>query len=563
MHNRVALLFVSLFLIALAAHSQVTVSPYSHYGLGEIFSAASARNFSMGQVGIAAYDQSSINRLNPASYSDMRVTTFDFNGFVNYAKQESKYGSATLGTAGFHNVSFGFSSRKGFGIVMGLAPYTTLGYDVVVRDSILADGNYEPFTSTYKGSGGLNQLFFGAGVRFLHNFRAGVNIAYAFGTNQYEFSTKWDNTGINSGYAEKRATITGIAPQLGLQYGDTLQVNVKVDQLKEVARQQAAFGDELQTIAKEKADLEKEATKIAKWESGKQAEADALGSQKDRMDAAIKNLMVNERENAEQIGKLQDHAYRIEKKRKVILQDIKARKKENTDALARLGLRIEKINVRKAALDQEKADIESGKRDSRQTKTQRYLLRVGGTFDPGTGLNGEQVIRFTNSGIVDTLTNDTGKVKLPSKIGFGFSVARANKWMLAADVSLQNWSNFAYFNETNLLNSALAVNAGAEWIPEVTSSKYARKIAYRIGGYYKASFLTIAGQQIKEYGVSAGVGLPIGFYNPLGKSYSRINVGVNLSRRGDLLTTPMRETTLQFRLGVNLNDIWFIKRRID
>lgn len=563
MHNRIALLFVSFFLIALAAHSQVAVSPYSHYGLGDLFSAASTRNFGMGQVGIAVYDPSSINRLNPASYADMRLTTFDFNGFVTYGQQKSNINRLNLGTAGFHNVSLGFSNRKGFGIVAGLAPYSSLGYDVRTRDSVRVDTSYEAFTAKYTGSGGLNQLYVGFGVRFLHRVQAGFNLAYAFGTNTYDWTSTWDNSTIVAGRAEKRATINGFAPQFGLQYGDTIKVNVKVDRIKEIAQLQKELDEQLVAAEKERLDLEKESTKLGTWETEKQAEIDALVSENEHLTEAIKNLMVNERENSKEIGKLQDQAYRLEKKRKELVQEMKSRRKENTDALARLQNRVDKTKQRKVALDQEKVEIEAGKRDNVQTRTQRYMVRVGGTFDPGVGFKGNQIIRYSNSGIVDTLISDTGKVHLPSKLGFGISFARPNNWMVAADVTLQDWSNFSYFGDANAFSRSLGVHVGGEWVPEIGSPKFAKKTAYRLGGYYKETFLNLQGQAINEIGVTAGVGLPIGYFNPFGPSYSRINLGLSLSRRGTLTSNLLQEMTIQFRLGVNINDIWFIARRID
>jgi hypothetical protein len=563
MHNRIALLFVLLFLTSLAAHSQVSISPYSHYALGDLFSASSSRSFGMGQVGIGAFDNGSINRLNPASYADLRLTTFDFNGFATYSKQQSNYNSQGLGTSGFHNVSLAFSNRKGFGIVVGLAPYSSLGYDVRVRDSIQVDTTMEAFTSKYNSSGGLSQLYFGFGIRFLKRVQAGVNLAYAFGTNQYEWTTNWDNDGILAGYSEKRAAIKGFAPQLGIQYGDTIKIKVKVDRLKEIAQLQKELDDQLAGIAGERADLEKEAGKITAWETNKQADVDALAAETAALETSVANLMVNERENSKEIGKLQDQIYRIEKKRKELVQEMRARRKENTDAIAHLQTRVDKIQVRKNQLNQEKTDIESGKKESTQTKTRRYMVRVGGTFDPGFGLNGTQVIRYTNSSIFDTLSLDTGKVRLPSKLGFGFSISRPNHWMVAADVTLQDWAQFSYFGEANTLGKSLGIHAGGEWTPEILSPKYLRKISYRLGGYYNQSFLTIAGQPINEVGVTAGIGLPIGFYNPIGQSYSRINMGVSLSRRGTLEANLLQEMTMQFRLGVNLNDLWFIKRRVD
>ncbi|MFN8394151.1 MAG: hypothetical protein U0176_05690 [Bacteroidia bacterium] len=563
MHKRFILWMFLVIGMAFTAHSQVAISPYSYYGLGDIFSSSSARSFGMGRIGIGSYDNASVNRLNPASLADLRLTTFDFNGFVTTSNQKSNLNSQTVSTSGFHNVSLAFSNRRGYGIVVGLAPYSSVGYDVRVRDSIQADTSVEAYTARYAGSGGLNQLYVGFGVRFLKRVQAGVNLSYAFGSTNYQWFADYDDGTILTGAAERSVALRGFLPQFGLQYGDTLKLKVKVSRVKEIEDQIQDLQNERENLDKEMEAVKSEASKGDAKDQSKQAKADALEKEKAALEEQVKSLGQNERANSKEIGKLQDKIYRLDKKRKKLTQDMKARKKEVTDAEARINLRRDRIAQRITALEQEKKDVESGKKEGTVTKTQRILVRGGATFDPGISMNGTELYRYNNSIIQDTLYADTGKVTMPSKLGFGFSIARPNKWMVGADVSLQDWSKFSYFGDPSTLTNSLQANVGGEWIPELGSNKYARKIAYRFGAYYHGTFLNLQGSAITEMGITAGVGLPIGFFNPIGQSYSRINVGVNVGRRGTLENNLLQELTLQFRLGVNLNDIWFIKRRID
>lgn len=549
--------------MACAAHSQIAISPYSYYGLGDIFSSSSARSFGMGRVGIGSYDQASVNRLNPASLADLRLTTFDFNGFVTYSSQKSNLNQQGISTSGFHNVSLAFSNRRGYGIVVGLAPYSSVGYDVRVRDSIATDTSFEAFTARYAGSGGLNQLYVGFGVRFLKRVQAGVNLSYAFGSTNYQWFSDYDNSTILTGAAERSVALRGFLPQFGLQYGDTLKFKMKVSRVKEIEGQIRDLENERDALAKEQQEIQSSASKSDSRDQTKQAKAEALEREKAALEASVKTLSENERENNKQIGKLQDKIYRIDQKRKKLTQEVKAHKKEFTDAQARIKLRQERITQRIATLEQEKKDVEAGKKEATTTKTQRILVRGGATFDPGISLNGTELYRYNNSIIQDTLYADTGRVTMPSKLGFGISFARPNKWMIGADVSLQDWSKFSYFGDPNSLTNSLQANVGGEWIPELGSPKYASKIAYRFGAYYHNTFLNLQSNPITEVGITAGVGLPIGFYNPFGQSYSRINLGVNVGRRGTLESNLLQELTFQFRIGVNLNDLWFIKRRID
>jgi hypothetical protein len=563
MHKRIALLLGIWMLSVAATFAQINLSPYSHYGLGDLYNASSARSYSMGGIGIGMYDATNINRLNPASYADLRLTTFNLNGMAAFSQQSSNINSQKLGTAAFNNVTMAFSDRKGFGLVFGLSPYTSLGYDVVVRDSIMGDTSYLPYTQSYTAGGGLNQLYVGFGFRFLRHFYGGANLAYAFGTNTYSWTTDYDESSINPGFSDKRVSVKGLQPQFGLQYGDTIRVKREIERSKEIDQQLQQLDQEIKALDGEAKAIEQEAKKADRFESGKQGRIQELTQEKDDLDKQIEILMSNERENAKEIGKLQDRAYHLDKQKKDIQRKIKAMRKESVDAAAKLAQRRDRLMKKREALVQEQKDIAEGKKTGNSTKVSSVVVRLGTTFDPGLSLNGTRLLNYSNGVVQDTLYNDEGKIAMPSKLGFGFTFSKPNHWLIGADFSTQDWSKFNFFNETNTLQSAMNLNVGGEWIPEISSNKYGKKIAYRLGGYYNKTFLQLDGQDIKEMGVSFGIGLPIGYYNPIGQSYSRINLGFSLGKRGTLESNLLQEMNVQLRLGVNLNDIWFIKRRID
>ena len=51
---------------------------------------------------------------------------------------------------------------------------------------------------------------------------------------------------------------------------------------------------------------------------------------------------------------------------------------------------------------------------------------------------------------------------------------------------------------------------GAEWIPNRFSiGSYFNKVAYRAGIKYEKSYLMLSNQQINDFGISFGVGLPV------------------------------------------------------
>ena len=172
-------------------------------------------------------------------------------------------------------------------------------------------------------------------------------------------------------------------------------------------------------------------------------------------------------------------------------------------------------------------------------------------------------MQFDNVNIVDTLFNDEGTVTVPMKYGFGIHIGKPNRWTLGLDASIQNWNSFEFFDEVNELKQSLSVNFGGEWTPDVVSPNFFKRVAYRGGAYYQSTALNVNGQPVNEMGVNFGFGIPIGRFNFVTRNFSRLNVGFGVGKRGSLDTNPLEELTFQLRLGFNLNEIWFIKRRID
>ncbi len=81
-------------------------------------------------------------------------------------------------------------------------------------------------------------------------------------------------------------------------------------------------------------------------------------------------------------------------------------------------------------------------------------------------------------------------------------------------------------------------------------------MAYRAGAYYSKDYLTIQGNRMREYGVTAG----FGFNTPEGKTM--INLGLEWKRRQCYLQSLITENYFNVTLGINFNELWFWQRRI-
>jgi hypothetical protein len=101
-------------------------------------------------------------------------------------------------------------------------------------------------------------------------------------------------------------------------------------------------------------------------------------------------------------------------------------------------------------------------------------------------------------------------------------------------------------------------HAGLEIIPDPEALRgYHNLMAFRLGGHYQNSYLQIGNEQLKDYGISFGVGLP------LKNKKSSFNLAFEAGRRGSLESNLLRENYLFASFSLILYDFWFMKRKFD
>lgn len=201
-------------------------------------------------------------------------------------------------------------------------------------------------------------------------------------------------------------------------------------------------------------------------------------------------------------------------------------------------------------------------------KASTILFRIGGTAEYTIGSSADRFTTFNNSYVEDSLSGmEFGEIVFPPKFGGGISINRPGFWTIGADFQYQDWSLFQTFGENAGLSPEYKFSLGSEFAPDPTSLNYMKRIQYRVGAYYQQSYIQFAGQPVLDYGITMGIGLPSSAQGNnrfnRGRSVSRINLSVELGRRGNTNELPMEELYARFRLGVNINDTWFIKRVVD
>lgn len=211
-------------LFSLAGLSQVN-SPYSRFGIGDLYSSRNVVSKGMGGLATAYRDIQSVNFINPASYSNIGFVTFDlgveaeFRTLNNQAKTE-RFGSANMI---FNYAALGVPLMKNkkkdktvWGMAFGIRPFSRIRYDVISSGRI---PNIDSTQSEFKGNGGLYNAFFGTGIR-LGNLSLGINGGFIFGQKELSTYRSVVNNSVfyYTGAVSQRISISKFAMDAGMQY---------------------------------------------------------------------------------------------------------------------------------------------------------------------------------------------------------------------------------------------------------------------------------------------------------------------------------------------------------
>jgi hypothetical protein len=170
----------------------------------------------------------------------------------------------------------------------------------------------------------------------------------------------------------------------------------------------------------------------------------------------------------------------------------------------------------------------------------------------------------------DTIANyidKKGHITLPLIIGAGFSVKKGEKWILGADYSMQQWSKYILFDESGNLNNNFRVSIGGQYIPNKRSDvkgSYFKRVQYRAGFHYGNTSYALKGNQLNEYGLGLGFGLPLRKIKVGSQfTHSILNIGLELGRRGSTDLNLVEEEYAKVILSLTLNDRWFIRHKFN
>ena len=173
----VAFLLITVVIFAQQVGSN---SPYSRYGYGLLSNPSLGASEAMGGISYGLRRSQQVNPGNPASYSELDSLTFIFDMGVSGHLAHMNDGSNKRDyyNGNFDYVAMQFPLLRNVGGSIGLLPYSKTGYNF---GGVRSLSNMQ-YLESYRGTGGLTQIYVGAAWEPVKNFSAGVNVSYLFGS---------------------------------------------------------------------------------------------------------------------------------------------------------------------------------------------------------------------------------------------------------------------------------------------------------------------------------------------------------------------------------------------
>lgn len=200
----------------------------------------------------------------------------------------------------------------------------------------------------------------------------------------------------------------------------------------------------------------------------------------------------------------------------------------------------------------------------------KHRVTAGVVYSPAKAFHGNTYgVHYLITNGTDESPDTTGYTSLAGKYsmaetwGAGVSYEWLDRVLAEIDFTYQPWSKAKYaplggYESEGRFADRWKINAGVQFTPRPRGS-YLQRVNYRMGAFYNRDYLTIHGNNIKEYGVSIGFGFPAA---PVINLRSVINISIEYKRRQAYPAQLIKEDYLMFTLGINFNEAWFFQSRI-
>ncbi|MGL4364583.1 MAG: hypothetical protein ACRCSB_05220 [Bacteroidales bacterium] len=185
----------------------------------------------------------------------------------------------------------------------------------------------------------------------------------------------------------------------------------------------------------------------------------------------------------------------------------------------------------------------------------------------GLSIQPQMRLRTTNivlsevysSAYADTVYNSStkGRLLMPTHLSFGVTWVSSEKWMLGTEFNYQDWSKTEVLGRSDEMGTSYNIKLGGYYIPSFYDVRYFwKRWTYRAGLRYSQTPLMHNAYQVNDIAVTAGFSIPM-------RGAGMLTIGTEIGQRGKNSNNMLRETYVNFSLGLSLYEAWFVKYRYE
>ena len=185
----------------------------------------------------------------------------------------------------------------------------------------------------------------------------------------------------------------------------------------------------------------------------------------------------------------------------------------------------------------------------------KWDLTLGATYANKTDLAAEYSTDITTGSTsikYDITKNDY--FRLPNSVGMGLALTKNKKLSMLADYRYQDWSSLQYRGAGYSLQNSNRASVGVEFVNlRQVWPITIEKMFYQAGLFYSDSYLSVYNQQLKDMGLSLGIG-----FNSKRSTLSYL-IGFEYGIRGTTAQNLIQERYSKITFTLSYKDFWYTK----
>ena len=190
-------------------------------------------------------------------------------------------------------------------------------------------------------------------------------------------------------------------------------------------------------------------------------------------------------------------------------------------------------------------------------------VTFGLNFKTPTKINATKIQSVTvvngsgSSGLETDKKSNTEDFYLPLEIGVGFNKAFKNKLSITFDYEKKFWDATNQSDMYGDFSNQEKFSLGFSYLKSKISRNYFDRIKFATGLNYDTGFLEVDNKKIEDKSFSIGASLPLDHLS------SSMFISYTYGQKGRITNTLIQENYHKLSLNLNLDGIWFVRKKLE